>query len=174
MKRDQSAAAPTAAGAEVTSIRFLMRDGSSRREDTSPCRFCGLTTWAADRKTGSPGRTLATLGQPRPFSRPAGPAAPAMGAVREATVRRSTSTLHGYSPVRTAGWNRSGSATPRSRQIFRARWLLTSVCCGTALRLFSTGFCHHEWRAFAQQTATVGGKARHQVAAPHTAICSSW
>ena len=37
-----------------------------------------------------------------------------------------------------------GSAIPKSRQIFRARNLLISVCLGTAERRFLAGFPHHE------------------------------
>lgn len=36
--------------------------------------------------------------------------------------------------------------TPRSLHIFLARRSSISVCLGTADRLFSAGFCHHEWR----------------------------
>ena len=38
-----------------------------------------------------------------------------------------------------------GCGTPRSLQIFRAKWSLISAWRGTALRLFNAGLCHHEW-----------------------------
>lgn len=38
-----------------------------------------------------------------------------------------------------------GRGIPRSLQIFRTNRSLISLCLGTALRLFSSGWCHQEW-----------------------------
>ena len=51
---------------------------------------------------------------------------------------------NGESAVRLS--SRHGSGTPRSRQIFRARWSLISRCRGIAERRFESAVCHHECR----------------------------